>query len=93
MRIRPAHREGLARLPYNAGITMTADKTLSHRHASDIPDRIPYLARTFIARVGEWRRRSQSRRALLALDERDLWDLRLSRGDAEQEAYKPFWRE
>jgi uncharacterized protein YjiS (DUF1127 family) len=27
------------------------------------------------------------------LSDRDLWDLRLTRADAEREASKPFWQE
>ena len=43
--------------------------------------------------VREWRRRSRSRRELLALGERDLRDVRLTRCDAESEGVKPFWQE
>jgi len=80
-------------LPLQQEITMTAYQTISDKPALDIADRIPYLVRTFVALVGEWRRRSETRRALLAFGERDLRDIRLSRCDAENEASKPFWRE
>jgi uncharacterized protein YjiS (DUF1127 family) len=45
------------------------------------------------ARIAEWRRRARSRRDLMALNERDLWDMHLTRCDALYEASKPFWRE
>lgn len=42
--------------------------------------------------IAEWQRRARSRRDLMALDERALWDLRLTRVDAISEAGKPFWK-
>jgi uncharacterized protein YjiS (DUF1127 family) len=43
--------------------------------------------------IAEWRRRARSRRELLALDGRQLWDIHLTRCDAQSEAGKPFWKE
>ena len=39
-----------------------------------------------------WRERHRSRANLIGLPDADLKDLGLSRGDAEQEWEKPFWR-
>lgn len=43
--------------------------------------------------VHEYWHRSCSRRELMALDARDLRDLRLTRADAMREARKSFWKE
>jgi uncharacterized protein YjiS (DUF1127 family) len=43
--------------------------------------------------VAEWQARSRARRELMALDERSLQDIGLSRGDAYMEYSKPFWRD
>ena len=43
--------------------------------------------------VAEWQARSRSRRDLMALDDRTLQDIGLSRGDAYMEYSKPFWRD
>ena len=71
---------------------MTTNPALSRRHGFMLADRIPPLRRALMETVREWRRRSRSRRDLFTLGERDLWDIRLSRVDAEREASKPFWR-
>jgi uncharacterized protein YjiS (DUF1127 family) len=39
-----------------------------------------------------WRRRARDRYALLAMSERDLRDIGVTRFDAVREAEKPFWR-
>ncbi len=39
-----------------------------------------------------WRRRARDRYALLAMSERDLRDIGVTRFDAAREAAKPFWR-
>jgi uncharacterized protein YjiS (DUF1127 family) len=39
-----------------------------------------------------WRARARSRRALLALDERALRDIGVSRAAAQREGELPFWR-
>ena len=44
-------------------------------------------------RITEWRRRARSRGDLMALGERELWDMHLTRCDALYEASKPFWKE
>ena len=41
----------------------------------------------------EWRQRACSRRQLMALDDRELWDIGWTRTEADQEANKPFWQE
>jgi uncharacterized protein YjiS (DUF1127 family) len=49
----------------------------------------------FFSQLGKylrkWRRRALSRRELMALDDRELRDIGLTRIDAEIEASKPFW--
>ena len=40
----------------------------------------------------EWRQRVRSRYALMMLDDRELWDMGLTRGDVDNEVNKPFWR-
>lgn len=45
------------------------------------------------ARIDEWRRRARSRHDLMRLGDRELWDVRLTRADAQREASKPFWKE
>jgi uncharacterized protein YjiS (DUF1127 family) len=72
---------------------MTTNPALPRRLGFLLADRVPPLRRALIETVHEWQRRSRSRSDLMALGERDLWDIRLSRVDAEQEARKPFWRE
>jgi uncharacterized protein YjiS (DUF1127 family) len=44
------------------------------------------------ASIAQWRQRARSRRDLMALDGRELWDLHLTRCDAMKEAAKPFWQ-
>lgn len=39
-----------------------------------------------------WHERAQQRRQLAELDDRFLKDIGVSRGDAANEARKPFWR-
>jgi uncharacterized protein YjiS (DUF1127 family) len=48
--------------------------------------------RAACARLSLWLSRSRSRRALATLDERQLADIALGRGDALRESEKPFWR-
>ena len=40
----------------------------------------------------EWRQRIRSRYQLEMLDDRELWDMGLTRGDVGEEVSKPFWR-
>jgi uncharacterized protein YjiS (DUF1127 family) len=58
--------------------------------------RRPILRRSFLhalqARLAVWSARARERRLLLALDDRSLKDLGLSRADARREAARPFWR-
>jgi uncharacterized protein YjiS (DUF1127 family) len=39
----------------------------------------------------EFYRRAHSRHELASLDDRELWDIGLTRNDAANEANKPFW--
>lgn len=71
---------------------MTMNATLPRRKVFAIADAVPSLGRRFVETVCEWRHRAQSRRALLALDDRERWDIRLTRVDSERESRKPFWR-
>lgn len=72
---------------------MTAISTSSRHDAFAMANAVPSLWKTFVEVVREWQRRARSRRDLMALGERDLWDIRVTRADAEREANKPFWRE
>jgi uncharacterized protein YjiS (DUF1127 family) len=40
----------------------------------------------------EWRQRARSRLELTSLNDRELWDMGLTRMDADTEANKPFWQ-
>jgi uncharacterized protein YjiS (DUF1127 family) len=40
----------------------------------------------------EWRDRASSRRELRMLADCQLWDMRMTRTDAHNEANKPFWQ-
>ena len=41
--------------------------------------------------LAKWHRRALSRHELMTLPDRELWDIGLTRIDAESEAGKPFW--
>ena len=49
------------------------------------------LAALACARLLRWHQLSRERRALLALDERMLKDIGVTRAEAEREARRPFW--
>jgi uncharacterized protein YjiS (DUF1127 family) len=51
------------------------------------------LAVMACVRLLRWHELSRQRRALLALDERMLKDIGISRGEAEREGRRPFWSE
>jgi uncharacterized protein YjiS (DUF1127 family) len=48
---------------------------------------------SLLATVATWRDRAVQRRLLLAMDERMLRDIGISRVDAHREGRKPFWRD
>jgi uncharacterized protein YjiS (DUF1127 family) len=48
-------------------------------------------ARRLVQALLEWRELARQRRRLLALDDRMLKDIGLSRADAVREAARPFW--
>lgn len=50
-----------------------------------------YLARLHTA-LSHWAERARERRQLLAMTDRDLHDLGITRVDAWREANKPLWR-
>lgn len=50
-----------------------------------------YVTR-FVAALQRWHERARERRQLLAMTDRDLRDLGISRVDAWREANKPLWR-
>jgi uncharacterized protein YjiS (DUF1127 family) len=52
-----------------------------------------FAVKKVIETIREWRRRARSRGDLMALDPRDLRDLRLTRADVMREAGKSFWKE
>jgi uncharacterized protein YjiS (DUF1127 family) len=67
--------------------------TTSFRHdVLAMANAIPSMGKKLIETVREWQRRVRSRRDLMALSRRDLWDMRVTRAEAEREANKPFWR-
>jgi uncharacterized protein YjiS (DUF1127 family) len=72
--------------------TMIHEVTLCLEH----PVSRPLSVSTLLVGVFRWLRDSyavyRQRRALLALDERMLKDIGISRTDALQEGNKPFWR-
>lgn len=72
---------------------MMAISTSSRQDALAMASAIPALRKKFIETFREWQRRARSRRDLMALSQRDLWDMRLTRAEARREASKPFWRE
>jgi uncharacterized protein YjiS (DUF1127 family) len=90
-------------------IVCYATPTRAHQRRADTgivtahPAELPLLSRALFlcvqwsaysaARIAEWRRRARSRRDLMTLGDRDLWDMHLTRCDAWYEASKPFWRE
>jgi uncharacterized protein YjiS (DUF1127 family) len=49
------------------------------------------LAVMTCVRLLSWHELSRQRRALLALDERMLKDIGISRGESEREGRRPFW--
>jgi uncharacterized protein YjiS (DUF1127 family) len=69
------------------------NSTLSQASRWPMTDAGAVAAKRVIDSIREWRRRASSRRELMALDTRDLWDLRLTRADAMNEAGKSFWKE
>jgi uncharacterized protein YjiS (DUF1127 family) len=72
---------------------MTAMQTSSHRDAFAMANAILSMRKKFVETVCEWARRVRSRRDLMELSDRDLWDIRLTRAEVAREARKPFWRE
>ena len=56
------------------------------------PHHLPQWSELHSAFV-QWRERARTRRALRALDDRELWDMGLTRGDADFETSKPFWQD
>ena len=69
------------------------NSALSQANKRPIADAGTVSAKRTIETIREWWRRASSRRELMALDTRDLWDLRLTRADAMKEAGKSFWKE
>ena len=69
------------------------NSALSQANRRPTADAGPGSVKRVIETIREWRRRASSRRELMALDTRDLWDLRLTRADAMKEAGKSFWED
>jgi len=51
------------------------------------------MIRRSVILLGRWRRRVEDRNRLSGMSERQLFDIGLSRQDADWEIRKPFWRE
>jgi uncharacterized protein YjiS (DUF1127 family) len=51
------------------------------------------MIRRSVILLGRWRRRVEDRNRLSGMSERQLFDIGLSRQDADWEIHKPFWRE
>lgn len=71
---------------------MTTMPMLSRNDTFAMTDMVSSLCKKSIETFREWQRRSRSRRDLMTLSSRDLWDLRLTRAEAAREASKPFWQ-
>jgi uncharacterized protein YjiS (DUF1127 family) len=69
------------------GGELFAQKSLPRRFG---PRLAAWLLRAIELLLG-WQEVARQRRALLALDERLLKDLGITRADAEREASRPFW--
>jgi uncharacterized protein YjiS (DUF1127 family) len=68
-------------------------EALSRANGSPKADAGSLAVKKILGTIREWRRRARSRRDLMALDPRDLRDLRLTRMDVLREARKSFWKE
>ena len=69
------------------------NSALSQANRRPMADAGAVSVKRVIETIREWWRRASSRRELMALDTRDLWDLRLTRADAMKEAGKSFWED
>jgi uncharacterized protein YjiS (DUF1127 family) len=69
------------------------NSALSRANRRPMADAGVVAVKRLIEAVREWWHRASSRRELMALNARDLWDLRLTRADAMKEAGKSFWEE
>jgi uncharacterized protein YjiS (DUF1127 family) len=70
-----------------------ANSALSQANRRPMADASAVSVKRVIETIREWSRRASSRRELMALDTRDLWDLRLTRADAMKEGGKSFWKD
>ena len=66
------------------------NSALSQASRRPMADASAVAAKRAVETIREWWRRASSRRELMALNTRDLWDLRLTRADAMKEAGKSF---
>jgi uncharacterized protein YjiS (DUF1127 family) len=69
------------------------NSALSRASKRSMADAGAVAVKRLVESTREWWRRASSRRELMALNTRDLWDLRLTRADAMKEAGKSFWKE
>lgn len=76
----------------NARMALARNFAALDRASSNLFDAPAALARKVRETVATWQRRGQERRQLLAMTDRDLRDIGLSRLDALAHADKPFWR-
>jgi uncharacterized protein YjiS (DUF1127 family) len=68
-------------------------ETLWRANGGATADAGSVAVKKIVEAIREWRRRACSRQDLMALDARDLRDLRLTRTDVMREARKSFWQE
>jgi uncharacterized protein YjiS (DUF1127 family) len=71
---------------------MTVNSTMPRTNGWLTADGGSFAVKRIIGTIREWRHRARSRRDLMALDARTLWDMRLTRADAMREAGKSFWK-
>ncbi len=70
----------------------TAKYTLTFACTSTAPRLRRWSTLRFVDMLLQFHERARQRQALMALDDRLLKDIGVSRADAEREANKPFWR-
>lgn len=76
--------------PFVGVMTMASEMLV--QAVADAVSGIETLGETVIGSLSAWQTRVEQRRHLLEVDEHVLNDIGLTRGEAADEAHKPFWR-